>query len=50
MGSHELDTTEQLDHHNHQSPIGASQVALVVKNLLINAEDIRDMDLIPGSG
>ena len=26
----------------------ASQVALVVKNLPVNAGDVRDMDLIPG--
>ena len=30
--------------------IRASQVALVVKNPLANAGDIRDVDLIPGSG
>ena len=29
---------------------GASQVALVVKNLPANAGDIKDMGLIPGSG
>ena len=29
---------------------GASQVALVVKNLPANAGDIRDVGLIPGSG
>ena len=29
---------------------GASQVALVVKNLPANAGDVRDMGLIPGSG
>ena len=28
----------------------ASQVMLVVKNLPANARDLRDMDLIPGSG
>ena len=28
----------------------ASQVALVVKNLRVNAGDVRDMGLIPGSG
>ena len=28
----------------------ASQVALVVKNLPANAEDVRDVGLIPGSG
>ena len=28
----------------------ASQVVLVVKNLSANAEDIRDMGSIPGSG
>ena len=31
-------------------PAGASQVALVVKNLPANAGDIRDMGLIPGLG
>ena len=31
-------------------PNGTSQVALVVKNLPINAEDIRDMCSIPGLG
>ena len=30
--------------------MGASWVALVVKNLSANAEDIRDMGLIPGLG
>ena len=30
--------------------IWASQVVLVVKNLPANARDVRDMDLIPGSG
>ena len=30
--------------------MGSSQVALVVKNLSANAEDIRDMGLIPGLG
>ena len=30
--------------------LGASQVVLVVKNLLDNAGDIRDVDLIPESG
>ena len=30
--------------------LGASQVVLVVRNLPINAGDIRDADLIPGSG
>ena len=29
---------------------GASQLALLVKNLLANAGDIRDAGLIPGSG
>jgi len=28
----------------------ASQVALVVKNFLANAGDVRDASLIPGSG
>ena len=30
--------------------IGASQVALLVKNLPVNAGDIRDAGLIPGIG
>ena len=30
--------------------LGASQVVLVVKNLPVNAGDIRDVDWIPGSG
>ena len=30
--------------------LGASQVALVVKNLPANAGDIRDVGSIPGSG
>ena len=30
--------------------VGAFQVALVVKNLPANAEDLRDAGLIPGSG
>ena len=30
--------------------VGASQVALVVKNLPASAGDLRDMGLIPGSG
>ena len=29
---------------------GASQVVLVVKNPLVNAGDVRDADLNPGSG
>ena len=32
------------------SVLGASQVALVVKNLSANAREIRDMGSIPGSG
>ena len=31
-------------------PLRASQVAVVVKNLLANAGDVRDVGLIPGSG
>ena len=34
----------------HQVYFRASQVALVLKNLPANAGDVRDMDLIPGSG
>ena len=30
--------------------LGASQVVLVVKNPSTNAGDVRDADLIPGSG
>ena len=29
---------------------GASQVAQVIKNLLANAEDVRDAGSVPGSG
>ena len=32
------------------SPIWASQVALVVKNLPANAGDVRDLGLAPGLG
>ena len=34
----------------HCSAIGASQVALVVKNPPANAGDVRDVGSIPGSG
>ena len=34
----------------HSLSLRASQVALVVKNLLVNAADIRDAGLIPGFG
>ena len=34
----------------HFTQKGASQVALVVKNPLVNVGDIRDAGLIPGSG
>ena len=30
--------------------LGASQMALVAKNLVVNAGDIRDVGLIPGLG
>ena len=33
-----------------QGRVRASQVALVVKNLPVNAGDIRDLGSIPGSG
>ena len=33
-----------------QNPLGASQVALVVKNLLANPGDIKDAGLITGLG
>ena len=36
--------------HSYILSLGASQVALVVKNLPANAGDIRDVDLIPGLG
>ena len=39
----ESDTTE----HAHNDNSGASQVALVVKNLLANARDIRDHKFNP---
>ena len=34
----------------HKGVFGASQVVLVVKNTPANAEEARDMGLIPGSG
>ena len=36
--------------HSYILSLGASQVALVVKNLPANAGDIRDVNLIPGLG
>ena len=36
--------------HSYILSLGASQVALVIKNLPANAGDIRDVDLIPGLG
>ena len=45
--------TKQKQTHRHRKQIyslqGACQVALVVKNLPVNAGDIRDAGLIPGS-
>ena len=35
---------------NHSSILGLLQVAVVVKNLLANAGDLRDMNLIPVLG
>ena len=42
-----LDTTEELSTHEQNR---ASQVALVVKNLLASAGDARDVGSIPGLG
>ena len=39
-----------FDYMSSLDTSGASQVALVVKNLLANTADSRDMNLIPGSG
>ena len=48
-----------MEHHSREPiflfsyqalPRGASQVALVVKNLTANAGDIREVDSIPGLG
>ena len=36
--------------HSYILSLGASQVAIVVKNLPANAGDIRDVNLIPGLG
>ena len=36
--------------HTHTQNLGASQVALVVKNPLAHTGDVRDMGSIPGSG
>ena len=42
---------DKVDFKSKQMPImGASQVALVVKNPLANAGDTRDMGSIPGLG
>ena len=38
------------DFLSHCASSGASQVVLVVKNLLANAGDVRDAGSIPGSG
>ena len=35
---------------SHHVVPGTSQVSLLVKNLPVNAGDVRDMGLIPGSG
>ena len=40
----------QWEKHCNMRLVGASQVALVVKNLPASAEDSRDMGSIPGSG
>ena len=39
-----------LDFDNVDVILGASQVALVVKNLPADAGDVRDVGLIPGLG
>ena len=39
-----------FDYMSSLDIFGASQVARVVKNLLANTADSRDMGLIPGSG
>ena len=38
------------DFLSHCASSGASQVVLVVKNLLANAGDVRDVGFIPGLG
>ena len=46
-------SNETMININIRDPLyhrGASQVALVVKNLPPNAGDVRALDLIPGSG
>ena len=49
-GLKELDIVEQLSIAQHKLLLQAFQVVLVVKNPPANAGDIRDTDLIPGSG
>ena len=55
-GITESDTTWWLNHHHHIDMhasvylLWASQVALVVKNLLAKAGDVRDAGSVPGSG
>ena len=50
MGRKELATTEWLNWTELMYYIRFFQLALVVKNLLANSGDVRDMGLIPGSG
>ena len=47
-GCKESDMTEQLTLYT--TGLSVSQVALVVMNPPVNAGDIRDANLIPGSG
>ena len=48
-GRKESDMTERL-HITHQGAVWASQVALVVKNLVASAGDAEEIGSIPGSG
>ena len=52
MDSHavSMDHLYQFYNHKRESYLWSSQVAPVVKSLLANAGDVRDVGLIPGSG
>ena len=49
-GSQRVDKTEQLTLSLSVIKYGTSQMALVLKNPLVSAGNIRDMGSIPGSG
>ena len=46
----EVSQKEKSKYHVISLIHGSSQIVLVVKNLLVNAGDIRDTGSVPGSG